>query len=79
MAEPVTRCRDSRYNAARDMIETVGHMLDFKELLNLFVVDRLKSSSALNQIDDQDDESNYEQEVDQAAANMAEQAKKPEH
>jgi hypothetical protein len=33
----------------------------------------------LNQIDDEDDDSNYEQEVDQAAADMAEQAKKPEH
>jgi hypothetical protein len=40
---------------------------------------RLESSSALNQIEDEDDESNYEQEVDQAAANVAEQAKKPEH
>jgi hypothetical protein len=33
----------------------------------------------LNQIDDEDDEGNYEQEVDQAAPNVAEQAKKPEH
>jgi hypothetical protein len=33
----------------------------------------------LNEIDDQDDDSNYEQEVNQAAANVAEQAKKPEH
>jgi len=33
----------------------------------------------LNQIDDEDDECNYQQEVDQTAANMAEQAKKPEH
>ena len=40
---------------------------------------RLESSSALNQIDDEDDESNYEQEMDQAAANVAEQAKEPEH
>jgi hypothetical protein len=39
----------------------------------------LESSSALKQIDDEDDESNYEQEVDQAAANVAEQPKKPEH
>jgi hypothetical protein len=33
----------------------------------------------LNQIDDEDDKSNHEEEVDQAAANVAEQAKKPEH
>jgi hypothetical protein len=33
----------------------------------------------LNQIDDEDDKSDYEEEVDQAAANVAEQAKKPEH
>jgi hypothetical protein len=33
----------------------------------------------LNQIDDEDENGNYEQEVDQAAANVAEQAKKPEH
>jgi hypothetical protein len=32
---------------------------------------RLESSPALNQIDDEDDESNYKQEVDQAAANVA--------
>ena len=40
---------------------------------------RLGSASALNQIDDEDDDSNYEQKVDQAAANVAEQSKKPEH
>ena len=40
---------------------------------------RLKSASALNQIYDEDDESNYEQKVDQAAANVTEQAEKPEH
>jgi len=33
----------------------------------------------LNQVNDEDDDSNYQQEVDQAAANVAEQAKKPEH
>ena len=33
----------------------------------------------MNQIDDEDENGNYEQEVDQAAANVAEQAKKPEH
>jgi hypothetical protein len=32
----------------------------------------------LNQIYDQDDDGNYEQEVDQAAANVADEAKKPE-
>ena len=31
----------------------------------------------MNQIDDDDDESEYEQEVDRAAANVAEQAKQP--
>jgi hypothetical protein len=40
---------------------------------------RLKSASTLNQIDDEDYDSNYKQEVNQAAANVAEQAKKPEH
>jgi hypothetical protein len=38
---------------------------------------RLQSSSTLDQIDDQYDKSNYEQEVDQAAANVAEQPNKP--
>jgi len=33
----------------------------------------------LNQIYYEDDKSNYEQKVNQAAANVAEQAKKPEH
>jgi hypothetical protein len=40
---------------------------------------RLESSSALNEVNDQDDDGNYEQEVDQAAANVADEAKKPEH
>src|SRR4029077_16152376 len=39
----------------------------------------LESSSALNKVNDQDDDGNYEQEVDQAAANVANEAKKPEH
>ena len=39
----------------------------------------LEPSSALNQVNNQDDDRNYEQEVDQAAANMADEAKKPEH
>jgi len=33
----------------------------------------------LNKIEDEDDESNHEQDVNQVAANMDEQAKKPEH
>jgi hypothetical protein len=39
----------------------------------------LESSSALNEVNDQDDDGNNEQEVDQAAANVADEAKKPEH
>jgi hypothetical protein len=38
-----------------------------------------KPSSALNQVNNQDDDRNYEQEMDQAAANVADEAKKPEH
>jgi hypothetical protein len=33
----------------------------------------------LNQINNQDDDRNYEQEMDQTAANVAKKAKKPEH
>jgi hypothetical protein len=33
----------------------------------------------LNQVNDQDDDGNYEQEMDQTAANVADKAKKPEH
>jgi hypothetical protein len=33
----------------------------------------------LNQINNQDDDRNYEQEVDQTAANAAKKAKEPEH
>jgi hypothetical protein len=40
---------------------------------------RLESSSALNEINDQDNDGDYQQEVDQAAANVADEAKKPEH
>jgi len=33
----------------------------------------------LNQIDDQNDDCNYEQQMDQSAANVAEKTKKPEN
>jgi hypothetical protein len=33
----------------------------------------------LNQVNNQNDERNHEQEMDQAAANVAKEAKKPEH
>ena len=33
----------------------------------------------MNEVNDQDDDGNYEQEVDQAAANVADEAEKPEH
>jgi hypothetical protein len=33
----------------------------------------------LNEINDQDDHGNYEQEMDQAAPNVADEAEKPEH
>jgi cation transport regulator ChaB len=36
-------------------------------------------SSALNQVNNQYDDRDYEQEMDQAAANVAKEAKKPEH
>jgi hypothetical protein len=39
----------------------------------------LEPSSALKQVNDQDDDGNYEQEMDQTAANVADKAKKPEH
>jgi hypothetical protein len=39
----------------------------------------LEPSSALNQVNNQDDDRNYEQEMDQTAANVAKKAKKPEH
>jgi hypothetical protein len=32
----------------------------------------------LNQVNDQDDDGNYEQEMDQTATNVAKKAKKPE-
>jgi hypothetical protein len=33
----------------------------------------------LNEINDQDDDRNYQQEMNQAAANVADEAKKPEN
>jgi hypothetical protein len=39
----------------------------------------LESSSALNEVNDQDDDCNYEQQMDQAAANVADEAKKPKN
>jgi len=52
---------------------------DFKKWRLYFVAELLESPFALNQIDDEDDESNYKQEMDQAAANVAEQTEKPEN
>jgi hypothetical protein len=39
----------------------------------------LEPSSALNQVNNQDDDGNYEQEMDQTAANVANETKKPEN
>jgi hypothetical protein len=39
----------------------------------------LKPASALKQVNDQDDDGNYEQEMDQTAANVTKQTKEPEH
>ena len=39
----------------------------------------LEASSALKKVNNQDDDSNYEQEMDQTAANVADEAKKPQH
>jgi hypothetical protein len=33
----------------------------------------------LNEVNDQDDYGNYEQQMDQAAANVTDETKKPEH
>ena len=40
---------------------------------------RLNPSSPLDQVNNQHDDRNYEQEMDQTAANVAKKAKKPEH
>jgi len=54
-----------------------------KSIALLIALDRrsrgLESSSALNQINNQDDDRNDEQEMNQTAANVAKKAKKPEH
>ena len=39
----------------------------------------LEPSSALKQVNNQDDDCDYEQEMNQAAANVADETKKPEH
>jgi hypothetical protein len=38
----------------------------------------LEPSSALNQVNDQNNDCNYEEKVNQTAANVADEAKKPE-
>ena len=40
---------------------------------------QLKSSSTLNEVYNQYDDRNHEQEMDQAAANVADEAKEPEN
>jgi hypothetical protein len=47
-------------------------------MLNLFCCRSFRILVCLESDYDEDDESNYEQEVDEAAANVTEQAKKPE-
>jgi len=42
-------------------------------------VERSERPSALNQIDDQNDDRNYEQQMDQSAADVAEKTQKPEN
>ena len=68
----VTIC-DSRFTMRRAIsprhTSTRGISKNGKSIL---LPNRLESSSASNQIDDEDDESDYEQEVNQAAANVAE-------
>ena len=38
-----------------------------------------ESSSALEQVNDHDDDGNHDQEMDETAADVAEEAEKPEH
>jgi hypothetical protein len=40
---------------------------------------RSEPSSALEQVNDHDDEGNHEEEMDETAADVAEEAEKPEH
>jgi hypothetical protein len=40
---------------------------------------RSEPSSALNQVNNEHNDGNHEQEMDQAAANVADETKKPEH
>jgi hypothetical protein len=46
------------------------------QLISLYVI--LEPSPALNQVNDQDDDGNYEKKMDQTAANVTDEAKKPE-
>jgi hypothetical protein len=55
---------------------------EFKRQANIARIERKSGSepsSALNQVNNQDDDRNYEQEMDQTAANVPKKAKKPEH
>jgi len=79
-SQPITRCSDSRLQLQlapkkRTSARATSKAVSDDRFQNV----RLKSAPALNQIYDEDDESNYEQKVDQAAANVTEQAEKPEH
>jgi hypothetical protein len=40
---------------------------------------RSESSSALDQVNDYDDDGNHDQEMDEPAADVADEAKKPKH
>ena len=75
----VTHRRDSCVCHIWQVSGSHQRVRDFKKCKVCLVAELLGSSPALNQVNDEDDDSNYQQEVDQAAANVAEQAKKPEH
>jgi hypothetical protein len=67
----ITWSRGSRVEAFKNLCASANARIEKKR--------GLETSSALNQVNNQDDDGNYEQEMNQAAANVADEAKKPEN
>src|SRR5258707_14120258 len=69
--------KNSRWSRAEDDLQIAGSSIGLGRAGPAHIT--LEASSALNQVDDQDADGNYEQEMDQTAANVANKPTKPEH
>jgi hypothetical protein len=85
-AGPIAQRRSPSLSCGFTQASFAGHIAVKSDAATLEAVwqfegrnDRLNSSSPLNQINNQHDDCNYEEEMDQTAPNVTNEAKQPEH